>query len=223
VRRARRGDEGHRMAQTAFWPFAAGAPPCSRNSVEHHCLSVAGERAADPHCLLSPHSLSSLGTPSLCHCTGQCSWTPPRHSTHHNIHATAPRSWPALLCHRPAATSLTSLLHVHFTTAQITLCIGGAGMDYFLKVKNASLKVASQGINLIQTVGQDMGLSATAAAEKTPVDEFTQRFQSTYCRCCMIIECAVSCKSNCPPVPCRAALCLPCPPPGPCSHMPNIG
>lgn len=182
-------------------------------------LSVAGERAADPHCLLSLLTPFRSSLPHYC----AAGLHHARHSTHHNIHATAPRSWPALLCHRPAATSLTSLLHVHFTTAQITLCIGGAGMDYFLKVKNASLKVASQGINLIQTVGQDMGLSATAAAEKTPVDEFTQRFQSTYCRCCMIIECAVSCKSNCPPVPRRAALCLPCPPPGPCSHMPNIG
>ena len=53
-------------------------------------------------------------------------------------------------------------------------------MDYLLKVKNASLKVAAQGISLIQNVGQDIGLSVTTTADKGPVDDFIQRFQSMY-------------------------------------------
>ena len=53
-------------------------------------------------------------------------------------------------------------------------------MDYFNKVKNASLKVAAQGMSLIQNVGQDMGLSVTASADKRPSDDFVQRFQSKH-------------------------------------------
>ena len=55
-------------------------------------------------------------------------------------------------------------------------------MDYLLKVKNASLKVASQGISLIQNVGQDMGLAPPSANDKKapPVDDFTMRFRSEY-------------------------------------------
>jgi hypothetical protein len=53
-------------------------------------------------------------------------------------------------------------------------------MDYFNKVKNASLKVAAQGMTMIQNVSQDMGLSATSADNKRPVDDFAQRFQSKH-------------------------------------------
>lgn len=47
-------------------------------------------------------------------------------------------------------------------------------MDYLQKIRTASLKVAA----MLQNVGQDIGLAASASTEKVPSEAFVQRFQS---------------------------------------------
>ena len=50
------------------------------------------------------------------------------------------------------------------------------------------MKVAAQGINLIQIVGHDIGLSASSPVAKKGVDDFSQRFSgnlfySSFAKC----------------------------------------